>query len=112
MRSMKFRILAAAAVVCSVATFAAQAAITITGTRVVYPAQNREVNVRLNNVDSRPVLVQPWLDDGDAAAILGAAQRAGQAGDARLRRPKAARTRKGAASAAPFAFRGTRSAVA
>ncbi|WP_233837983.1 fimbria/pilus periplasmic chaperone [Paraburkholderia sp. ZP32-5] len=68
MRSMKFRILAAAAVVCSVATFAAQAAVTITGTRVVYPAQNREVNVRLNNVDSRPVLVQAWLDDGDAAA--------------------------------------------
>jgi chaperone protein EcpD len=65
---MKFRILTAVAVVCSAATFAAQAAITITGTRVIYPAQNREVNVRLNNVDSRPVLVQAWLDDGDAAA--------------------------------------------
>ncbi|WP_233808503.1 fimbria/pilus periplasmic chaperone [Paraburkholderia sp. HP33-1] len=68
MSSMKFPILLAAAVACSVASFAAQAAITITGTRVVYPAQNREVNVRLNNVDNRPVLVQAWLDDGDAAA--------------------------------------------
>jgi len=68
MRSMKFRILAAAAAVCSVVNFAAEAAITITGTRVVYPAQNREVNVRLNNVDGRPVLVQAWLDDGNAAA--------------------------------------------
>ncbi|WP_429573538.1 type VI secretion system ATPase TssH [Paraburkholderia sp. UCT70] len=58
----------AAAVALSVTSFAAQAAITITGTRVIYPAQNREVNVRLNNVDSRPVLVQAWLDDGDAAA--------------------------------------------
>src|SRR5579871_899957 len=66
--SMKFPILLAAAVACSVVSFAAQAAITITGTRVIYPAQNREVNVRLNNVDSRPVLVQAWLDDGDAAA--------------------------------------------
>lgn len=68
MSSMKFPILLAAAVACTVAAFAAQAAITITGTRVVYPAQSREVNVRLNNVDSRPVLVQAWLDDGDAAA--------------------------------------------
>ncbi|WP_425605801.1 fimbria/pilus periplasmic chaperone [Paraburkholderia translucens] len=65
---MKFPVRLAAAVACSVATISAQAAITITGTRVVYPAQNREVNVRLNNVDSRPVLVQAWLDDGDAAA--------------------------------------------
>ncbi|SMG54101.1 fimbria/pilus periplasmic chaperone [Paraburkholderia susongensis] len=68
MRSMKFRFLTVVAAACSAVTFAAQAAITITGTRVIYPAQNREVNVRLNNVDSRPVLVQAWLDDGDAAA--------------------------------------------
>ncbi|WGS46073.1 fimbria/pilus periplasmic chaperone [Burkholderia sp. JSH-S8] len=49
-------------------TCAAQAAVVITGTRVIYPAENREVNVRLRNVDARPVLVQTWLDDGDAAA--------------------------------------------
>ncbi|MCC8395677.1 fimbria/pilus periplasmic chaperone [Paraburkholderia sp. MMS20-SJTR3] len=65
---MKFPILWVAAVICSVVTFAAQAAVTITGTRVIYPAQNREVNVRLNNADSRPALVQAWLDDGDATA--------------------------------------------
>ena len=68
MRSMKSRIQTVLAAVCSVVAFNAQAAITITGTRVIYPAQNREVNVRLNNVESRPVLVQAWLDDGDAAA--------------------------------------------
>ncbi|MGF6266649.1 chaperone protein EcpD [Paraburkholderia youngii] len=68
MSSMKFSRYLIAAIACSVASFAAQAAITITGTRVIYPAQNREVNVRLNNVESRPVLVQAWLDDGDAAA--------------------------------------------
>ncbi|MFT4066107.1 fimbria/pilus periplasmic chaperone [Paraburkholderia sp.] len=68
MRSTKFRILMVVAVICSAANYAAQAAITITGTRVIYPAQNREVNVRLNNVDNRPVLVQAWLDDGNSAA--------------------------------------------
>ncbi|WP_322015169.1 molecular chaperone [Paraburkholderia sp. J12] len=65
---MKSRILAVAAAVCGLTAFTAHAAITITGTRVVYPAQNREVNVRLKNVEDQPVLVQAWLDDGNAAA--------------------------------------------
>ncbi|TKC89354.1 pilus assembly protein [Trinickia terrae] len=68
MRSWKPYVLAFAAVVCSVTAFAAHAAIVITGTRVIYPAQSREVNVRLNNVDDRPVLVQAWIDDGNPAA--------------------------------------------
>ncbi|WP_454725005.1 MULTISPECIES: fimbria/pilus periplasmic chaperone [Cupriavidus] len=46
----------------------AQAAVVITGTRVVYPEQSREVNVRLTNVESAPVLVQAWIDDGDVNA--------------------------------------------
>ncbi|MET1531210.1 fimbria/pilus periplasmic chaperone [Burkholderia sola] len=41
----------------------AEAAIVITGTRVIYPEQNREVNVRLTNVETAPVLVQAWIDD-------------------------------------------------
>ncbi|OJA40797.1 pilus assembly protein [Burkholderia ubonensis] len=46
----------------------AQAAIVITGTRVVYPEQSREVNVRLTNIETAPVLVQSWIDDGDSDA--------------------------------------------
>ena len=42
----------------------AQAGVVITGTRVVYPMEDREVNVRLRNVDEKPVLVQSWIDDG------------------------------------------------
>jgi chaperone protein EcpD len=68
MRSWKPYFLLFAAVVCGAAAFAAHAAIVITGTRVIYPAQNREVNVRLSNVSEKPVLVQAWLDDGNAAA--------------------------------------------
>ncbi|MBR8300502.1 fimbria/pilus periplasmic chaperone [Burkholderia dolosa] len=45
-----------------------QAAIVITGTRIVYPEQSREVNVRLTNIEAAPVLVQSWIDDGDANA--------------------------------------------
>lgn len=42
----------------------AQAGVVITGTRVVYPEGSREVNVRLRNADSKPLLVQTWIDDG------------------------------------------------
>ncbi|EKS9886953.1 fimbria/pilus periplasmic chaperone [Burkholderia pyrrocinia] len=65
---MKFHIFATVAVVCGMAASSVPAAVTITGTRVIYPAQDREVNVRVNNTDSQPALVQAWLDDGDVAA--------------------------------------------
>ncbi|UVS97810.1 fimbria/pilus periplasmic chaperone [Burkholderia glumae] len=70
MNSTLYRLLTAVAmgVVCALAAQAAQAAITIVGTRVVYPAQERQVSVRLDNVDDHPVLVQAWLDTGDASA--------------------------------------------
>lgn len=42
-----------------------QAGVTIAGTRVIYPAQQREVAVKLTNVEARPALVQVWVDDGD-----------------------------------------------
>lgn len=44
---------------------AAHAGIVITGTRVVYPAAEHEVTVKLNNNGARPVVVQSWIDDGD-----------------------------------------------
>ncbi|ACB69072.1 Pili assembly chaperone, N-terminal (plasmid) [Burkholderia ambifaria MC40-6] len=57
----------AAFVLCALSV-SAQAAIVITGTRVVYPEQSREVNVRLTNIETAPVLVQSWIDDGNSEA--------------------------------------------
>jgi len=56
------------AIACWAAVCSAHAAIVITGTRVIYPEGSREVNVRLSNVEARPVLVQAWLDEGNPAA--------------------------------------------
>lgn len=52
----------------------ASAAVQITGTRVIYPAGEREVVVRLNNASDRPALVQAWLDSGDASVQPGVEQ--------------------------------------
>ena len=46
----------------------AQAGIVITGTRVIYPAGEQEVTVKIDNDGERPVLVQSWIDEGDANA--------------------------------------------
>jgi len=46
----------------------AVAGIVITGTRVVYPAQEREVTVKIDNRGDKPVLAQSWVDDGVADA--------------------------------------------
>ncbi|HEK1080573.1 TPA: fimbria/pilus periplasmic chaperone, partial [Proteus mirabilis] len=46
----------------------AQASVVIMGTRVVYPATQKSINVQLNNDDESPALIQSWLDTGDAAA--------------------------------------------
>lgn len=43
----------------------ASAAIVVAGTRVVYPAENRDVGVRVTNNGEIPALVQSWVDAGD-----------------------------------------------
>jgi chaperone protein EcpD len=43
----------------------ANAGVIVHGTRVIYPAQQPEVAVRLENKGPQPALVQAWLDDGD-----------------------------------------------
>ncbi|AZG06688.1 molecular chaperone [Pigmentiphaga sp. H8] len=48
---------------------AAQAALVLGATRVIYPAGEREVTLRLDNQGSIPLLVQAWLDDGNANAV-------------------------------------------
>ncbi|MEF9889855.1 fimbria/pilus periplasmic chaperone [Citrobacter sp.] len=40
--------------------------VVINATRVVYKESAKEVNVRLTNEGTRPLLVQSWLDDGRA----------------------------------------------
>lgn len=52
--------------VASTAAVPTQAGVIIEGTRVIYPAQARQVSVNLSNDDKRlPRLVQVWVDNGD-----------------------------------------------
>lgn len=44
----------------------ANASVVIEGTRVIFPAQEREVTIKLTNNGAKPALVQTWLDNGDA----------------------------------------------
>jgi chaperone protein EcpD len=64
-----YKRLAAAALLAS-PLFAAQAdaSVVITGTRVVYPSNEREVTVKLSNAGKLPALVQTWIDKGDPQA--------------------------------------------
>lgn len=47
--------------------FAAQAhaSVVISGTRVVFPSQEREVTIKLTNEGEAPALIQAWLDKGN-----------------------------------------------
>lgn len=47
--------------------FAAHAGIVLYGTRVVFPADQAEVTLKISNEGDRPALVQAWLDRGDEA---------------------------------------------
>ncbi|WP_353075241.1 fimbrial biogenesis chaperone [Stenotrophomonas sepilia] len=69
MCNFKLRLLASA--LCSlgmIAALQAQAAVTMMGTRVVFPGEANEVTVRLQNGSGTPSLVQAWIDDGDVNA--------------------------------------------
>lgn len=48
----------------------ASGGVIIDGTRVVYPAKEREVTVRLTNQGAQPVLVQVWADRGNERSTL------------------------------------------
>lgn len=62
--------------VLQVGTFAAAAlfsvnslaSVVIGGTRVIYPSDAKEVSVKVSNGGSSPVLLQSWIDNGDANA--------------------------------------------
>lgn len=64
------RVLAGVAIACAMAT--AHAGVVIEGTRVVFPAEQREVPVRMSNQRDYPVLVEAWIEcpqasDADAS---------------------------------------------
>jgi chaperone protein EcpD len=37
----------------------------MTGTRVIYPASQKEVTIMLKNTENIPALIQTWIDKGD-----------------------------------------------
>lgn len=57
--------LAAFALCAAMWTPSAHASVVITGTRVIFPGENREVTVRLLNDGDTPALVQTWIDTGN-----------------------------------------------
>ena len=54
--------------VAALTSHASWGSVIITGTRVIYPADARDVNVRLTNNGPTPALVQIWIDKGDPNA--------------------------------------------
>ena len=54
----------AVAVLSVMLSFSVSAAMTISGTRIIFPGGQKEVSVRTNNKGDHPPLVQVWVDDG------------------------------------------------
>lgn len=69
---MKFLpvILRQASILATVALFSANtlASVVISGTRVIYPSDAKEVSVKISNGGSSAVLLQSWIDNGDSDA--------------------------------------------
>ncbi|EED39665.1 pili assembly chaperone [Stenotrophomonas sp. SKA14] len=62
------------AAVLAASVFPASASVVIEGSRIIFPAGQREVSVRLNNTADTPSLVQTWIDDGDRRSMPATAQ--------------------------------------
>ncbi|CAJ0821220.1 MULTISPECIES: molecular chaperone [Ralstonia] len=65
MNNVLRNVVASVAVVAGLFAARADATVVIGGTRIVYPADEKEVTVKLSNEAKIPALVQVWLDDGD-----------------------------------------------
>lgn len=50
-----------------VISLSAQAGVVLYGTRVIYPAEKRDIVVQVMNQGERSSLVQSWIDDGDTS---------------------------------------------
>jgi P pilus assembly chaperone PapD len=64
MKTLTRAFCAAVAALCLAAPLA-HASVVITGTRVIFNVAQGEATVRLTNDNSRPALVEAWIDDGD-----------------------------------------------
>lgn len=64
MKTLRRTLMAAATLAAGCFALQAQASVVIASTRVIYPAQEREVTIKLSNDGRTPALVQSWLDDG------------------------------------------------
>jgi chaperone protein EcpD len=58
-------LLSAGLLVLGLAAPQAQANVLIGGTRVIFPAKDGEVTVRLTNENDHPVIIESWIDRGD-----------------------------------------------
>ncbi|VTT28385.1 putative fimbriae; chaperone [Klebsiella pneumoniae] len=47
------------------ASFSALASVVMTGSRVIYPSNEKSVDVQLRNNDEFPYVIQAWFDSGD-----------------------------------------------
>lgn len=47
----------------------ANADVTITGTRIIFPATEQNISIQLNNGGDKPSLIQAWLDTGNSSEI-------------------------------------------
>ncbi|MFZ0871319.1 MAG: fimbria/pilus periplasmic chaperone [Rhodanobacter sp.] len=54
------------AIGCALSAVPAHASVVIAGTRVVFPAKDGEVTVRLSNQNTTPALIEAWIDSGDS----------------------------------------------
>lgn len=46
----------------------ANAGIVISGTRIIYPSNQKSISIEIKNIGDKPSLAQVWLDDGDEKA--------------------------------------------
>jgi chaperone protein EcpD len=67
MKNILLKCTLAALISASVSQFA-MADLVLSGTRVVYPANKKDVTVQLTNKGKNPLLAQSWIDDGDPSA--------------------------------------------
>ncbi|WP_186183534.1 fimbria/pilus periplasmic chaperone [Burkholderia gladioli] len=67
-KALRFAITAVCAAWLSHLAAPAEASVVISGTRVIYDASETEVTIKLSNDGELPVLVQSWVDAGDAQA--------------------------------------------
>ncbi|MBX4145421.1 fimbria/pilus periplasmic chaperone, partial [Ralstonia pickettii] len=69
--AVRAALLAAAASVPAIVSLPASAALTVVGTRFIYSGGARAQTIAARNLGSTPILVQIWLDDGNANADPG-----------------------------------------